>query len=251
MNTKYFWRIILLIILVIPFIVACGDDSTDLKVIDGVRVASGRKLTKIMVVNGNKKPYQWIINHDSHNRISEIISRRDTITIDYSRKIFFYKKYGSSLLPKEFYSFITNERGLIAKIDNLIFSYDEAGRLINIKGAPSHSIFYVNDELASYQRIEELVTTLYDISNYQDYGEGDFNIGVSISGTGKYSNRLTFDDSVGFVVTILQSGMLGNPPQLFQKMSQQKESIVYIMSEYEVRPGKKDKDEIKCTFVYE
>lgn len=252
MRQKFNWIFYLLILMAIPFMAACGGDSDDKQIVDGVRVNNGRKLKEFTINDINYK-----LTYDSNNKLKSIIASSeyesyDTITIDYERNLFFYKPYRihsfnfAKFLKKEFYSFVTNEKGLISKIDTYNFSYDEAGRLINIKGSDNFSLMYLNNDLSSFLRTWMDSETTYSISDYKDYGDSEYNFGVTLLGEGHYLYKKTGLNGLGFIVAAMQSGMFGNPPELFRIMSQKNKSTVSVVCDNPDRY-----DEFKCTFVYD
>ena len=258
MRKIFNWIYYLTALTAIPFIVSCGGDSNDAEIVDGVRVNNGRKLKEFTI---NDIKYE--LSYDSQNRLKTIvrlfdefkyddtiIKTGDTIIIDYDRYIFFYKpaivKFGNreysygSLLNKNLYSFVSNEKGLIAKIDIYTFIYDEASSLVNVKGEDNFSIMYINNELTSLIQEYMNLEAIYDISDYKDYGDADFNYGVSTSA--KKNNE--FGPECGFILAALQSGLFGNPPGIFRTLSQRDKSTVHI----DISNSKKGWN---CEFIYE
>ena len=174
-----------------------------------------------------------------HNDDGSIYKEEEVIQIDYERKLLFNN---ISNKDKKIYNFMTNERGLITKIGPYYLSYDETGNLSSLIGEDVFSLMYVNNQLTGFMNIWKDVQKNYNIYDYSDFGDADFNFAVSLN-----EDQITeLGYKYRFLVVAIQSGLFGNIPEIFRLMSQRNKSTVHIDL-----PNSILKEGITCEFYYE
>lgn len=253
---RSYWKLVLIMMMAIPTLLACGgdSDSDNPNIVDGVRVTNGRKLMKFRV-SGRQNKYldfrhAFALSYDTQNRINSISqiyykddgsihSEKEVIQIDYERKLLFNN---ISHKDKKIYNFMTSEKGLVTKIGPYYLSYDETGNLSSLIGEDVFSLMYVNNQLTGYMNIWKDIQKNYNIYDYSDYGDADFNFAVSLN----EDQIKEFDSYDCLLVVAIQSGLFGNIPEIFRLMSQRNKSTVHIDL-----PNSILKEGITCEFYYE
>lgn len=140
----------MLLVMMLPFMVACGgdDDSKGSRIVDGVNVNNEKKLTRLEIqpqTSSNTTDYSYILRvlYDSKGRLSNVVwtngqkyengkyieAEINIMNIDYDlRVVNFYNGYSSLK-----YMFSLNDKGYISQIGNCSCTYDSYGYLTGVE----------------------------------------------------------------------------------------------------------------------
>lgn len=145
----------MLFVMVLPMMVACGDDNGDepSNKNDDVNVVNGKKLVELTCSFEDKDflPLVFKIDYDDKGRLSSISykiqkcdSEYDSQTGSYKYHYYYTGEYGliatidydlrvlSSSYPGGYLSFVLNEQGYISRLGECMLSYDSNGYLTSI-----------------------------------------------------------------------------------------------------------------------
>ena len=272
---KTFRLIGLVLMAVMSFgMLACGSDddgsSNSGSVVDGVNVASGKKLVelKLATINSNyNSEVSFKIKYDSKGRMTQILQEEqewdnqsekyystgkynELATIDYDFRIISIPYYFGG--PVSSYSFSLNENGYVSQIGRCHLSYDSNGYLKEVSDPwnASNLVYEGNDLLkASVSPFSGGNVTLY----YVTYGNTDKQGNLYINVKRTDSNNKYSWTEMGYpqLLSILayQAGMLGKVTKSCLHLKDSKEASAIF--DYENSAHSADSYNIKLTFKYE
>lgn len=277
---KTFRLIGLVLMAVMSFgMVACGSDddgsSNSGSVVDGVNVASGKKLVELKYANINSNHNFEVslkIKYDSKGRMTQILQEglewdnqsekyystgkyNEVAKIDYDFRIisipnpypdsYSYYRDGS-------YSFSLNENGYVSQIGRCHLSYDSNGYLKEVSDPwnASNLVYEGNDLLkASVSPFSGGNVTLY----YVTYGNTDKqgNLYINVKRTDSKDKYTWSEMGPSQMLSLLayQAGMLGKVTKSCLHLKDSKEASAIF--DYENSAHSADSENIKLTFKYE
>lgn len=234
MKQLKLWSILMLTMMTMPIMVACGgddeeDDNGSGVIIDGVNVINGKKLVGLEIYS-DEDPSSLSLNvkieYDSKGRMSKILFEQ--YTIDYDVNTNTYKQYFSGNF-KEYasidyelrvislksyynksYNYSLNKDGYISQIGTCILEYNENGYLtgVNQTSGISTLAYDANDLLkASVSQLSMGNISLYYVSYDNVDNEGNLFVRVKRTDDKRSFSRIDERDVVCFIA--YQSGLFG------------------------------------------
>jgi len=266
---KYYCSILAIIIATVlsAGFVSCGgdDDGGGSKVVDGVNVNYGKKLSKLSIqvpsdYNNDSYTYNLKINYDTKGRLSNVIwtngskyennkyveGEVEMLKIDYDFKVI---NFMPTYYNKD-YMFTLNEKGYISQLSNCSITYDSYGYLSKAENMSYiYSLAYEEGEL-----IKSLVNNLkkdkieiYYMFYGEDKDKGDLLFYMNTpSSKGLNINIQSIQGVMLFIA--YQAGLLGKMTNHCTYLQRSNETTAILQKRSE---SSNKTYNIHCSFVFE
>ena len=274
MKRFKFWSIMMLVVMTLPIMVACGgdDDSGNgsSNIVDGIHVNSRKLLSLDIYKNDNSKnKFHFTMSYDSKGRLSKIdgtyyseyngqtnTTDIKLLTIDYDLNVIeYYDKYSYNSTTGEYeyknarVFFSLNNKGFISTLGNCELSYDNNGYLVGARTIRDMWTFaYTDGDIIKYM-VETLKNGNIGIY-YPHYGEKEGSMYFSVNHLDKlkYSDPYIFysDCRIACLLILYHAGMFGNICKLANLTGTNKNAVVEQISD--VDNGNMI---IHCSFVFD
>lgn len=279
MKKSKFLSILMLILMTIPSMVACGGDDDDnggQKNAEGVIVSNGKKLSGLDLQFFEKYKglyvYRLRIDYDTKGRLSKVLltnmyhsfSKEDGVDWDYFDNNNTKLENDNEILKIDYdfnliklsnvydLIFSLNEKGYIHQIGDCICSYDSNGYLSGVKNNNCiWTLAYSEGELIK-SLVNNLVKDNMDLYyvNYgedRDKGEIVFYMDTSNAPNSRYDiGNVDVQGVMCFIA--YQAGLFGKITNYCTNLSRSKENLARLEKKNE---NTNKKLEVRCKFVFE
>lgn len=234
MKTLKIWSMMMLVVMALPMMVACGgDDSNEGEsMIDGVNVTNGRKLLEMELEYSNSfesnRSGKYKIGYDSKGRMDKVqyvdskSNRQDVAIIDYDLRTITIKFPNERLNYNVLFSL--NNQGYINQISNYTLKYNSNGYLLDIDGDEGFCNFsYENNDLikAAISPLTAGNMSLFYVT-YENEKQGDLYFKFKRVDNGNYRGYLGLKQIVAIIA--YQSGLFGKVINSVIKLKDEKEA---------------------------
>ncbi len=231
----------MLLVLISPVLVACGDDDDVPSKADGVNVYGGKKLIQMdLWPEDSNIPNSFKIEYDSKGRLSKILNKgkasgyysnasdeyKAIVTIDYDIRLITFSENG---YYDQTVGFSLNNNGYIELIGTTPLSYDSNGFLNEVEDAHGiTTLAYNNNELikAAFNPISKGNLKLYYLTYGSKNDSGDLYIYAKQDsekkGYIKYNNR-----AIGLFIAY-QAGLFGRVTKTFLNLKDKNEASSFL-----------------------
>lgn len=264
----------MLMVMAMSTMLACGDDDSDSKKVDGVNVINGKKIVELSITN--IQPYYTIyeviwdtpiatykIEYDSEGRLKKILNKNidikegndgkkhsyytgkytEIVSIDYDMRFLSYKTNYNSFI----FNFTLNNEGYIDQIGTSTLTYDNNWYLIGVENRQGiSSLVYKSEDFikATVSPLLKGKASLYYVTYGNTTDKGDLIIHGHY--TSDPRDRLSFDNSSIAYFIAYQAGLFGKISKTIMNLKNGQKASAIIDYEDDYNTG-----DMRFSFVWQ
>ena len=247
---------------------SCGgdDDGDGSKVVDGVNVNNGKKLSKLSIqvpsdYGNDSYTYNLRINYDSKGRLSKVIwtngskyengkyieGEVEMLKIDYDFKVINFMP--SETYYNKDYMFTLNEKGYISQLGDCSITYDSYGYLSKAENMKFiYSLAYEEGELIKSlaNNLKKDNIEIYYMFYGEDKDKGDLLFYMNTTSSNRLGDRTDIQGVMLFIA--YQAGLLGKMTNHCTYLQRANETTAILQKKSE---NSNKNYNIRCSFVFE
>lgn len=263
MKKLKFWSVLMLMVMALSTMVACGDDDNDSKKVDGVNVITRKKIVELSLTGvptyyggGWNGSITYKIEYDSEGRLMKIVCKNidytgnntsnytEIASIDYELRILSYKKRSGST---QMLNFSLNNEGYIDQIGPCSLTYDQNGYLVGVEDLYGFStLVYKSDDFikSSVSPLLKGKTRLYYVSYGNAVDKGDLYIRGHYTSDPK--SYLSYDHRSITCFIAYQAGLFGKISKTIMNLKNEQQASAILGYEDDYNTG-----DVKISFVWQ